>query len=1625
MQIEFLNPEGVHEAEKDAVSRLKKALPDSWKGYASLELVDRRQGSAEIDMVIVTADRLIVVELKNWNGDLTYRDGHWFIRNDDRGRSPVKSTDLKRKKLASKIQQKLKGKLNFTPWVDFCVVLCGSSTKEKLGDDEQQFVFSLEEFEQIGKPKIYDKSFDQRIYKPRKPEDRPNQKMKMWDSFFIGNPVDFKAKVYSFNNYVVSNIKQKSIFNHPGNIYQEFESHRRDDSNYKAIMRRWSFNAEGIVNNAQTSEERRLIGYRESKVLGYIDSQSEELKNTHLGLIHVPDPSEVMADFVELYEWPNNRIRLDEFINKNRSKLTLEHRKDLVQIFVSHLAGLHDIDVAHRDIGKHSVWLALPSRVTLSNFVTASYPDPSNESVYSLIDALKAKKSEIPEELYEDKAGTSFTRDVYLAGAVSHYICYGQWPKKLDDGIYDWQAKADDPFEGKLDDWFSNMLHIEAGSRYSNMSIALDELNKIIATPNNNCSLSEIDAFSTETNIYFKYAPTPIGIPKNTSMVMRSGDGAFGIKLWNGVNHLSGENTVNNHLIFFLYRVQTLINAHLECVVSVKEFGFNPSMRSLFVVYDWVEGETWEEWFTKNTNTDKYISIIKLLLKATGSIHRQKFTHGDIHPKNIIISNDSDKTLVRFIDFFDYSNGESKPYSPSYVPDNHSNISLEARDRFAVIKLTFEIANKLDNENLVKHCQNLLEQQEITESDFLHVVDNLDDILNPAPAVELEKFEIKGVSFPELENLLSDEGKYYISTKVDIYNRKPVLKVFLSALTQKVDLHIDPFSKQVNRCYFSEKVSHREFVRNKRYSDIEIECQIRVVKSNINEANELVDKLLENSSIREKIRNVDAALDEQYQKKVDKRVVDHQLTYPIRDVWSAMVKTEYELFPTVTVTNEVSYHSNGDLLVKYSVDKQELDFDLQNDKVQAKTLHGDETKVLGRLSDFGKGVIQISNVRGRPRINPGDEIRLEGELSASSLAKRQNAVEMLMNGHGVISDIADYFDSSLTLKPKSFSEEPTNAELDFYSEYDDSGKLLFGLNEKQREAFKNLYKYGPVSLLQGPPGTGKTAFISSFIHFAIGRGAKRILLVSQSHEAVNNAAEKVRSTFVKTGNPIDIVRLGDDRNVSESLKDTQEIVLQEHYREKFRAELKVRLAEVTKNLGLSDEFSNTAIWFETSFGINLDKILIEIAQDKESQGNINKGDQLKDKLCDALLRDQSLDISFENSELTEVRDIFYNRIATEYGIDSPDVIERFRQLVILSNEWLRVMSSSSSHFQNFLAKTRTLVCGTCVGIGRNHYGIQENTYDWVIIDEAARSSASEMAIAMQVGRRVLLVGDHKQLPPLLEDEHLKAAKRLLPNIDMDDLKRSDFERIFLSNYGQLVGNTLNQQYRMSPAIGDLVSNCFYDGLLRTGRGEPEGFVSSLPEELGSTVTWIDTKSQGRSAYHSSPNFSGSNKYSSVNDYEARTIISLLKTLLDQEKFADNIYNWQEEDVPIGIICMYGEQKKLIIRKINGLSWARQLLEKGLLKVDTVDSYQGKENPIIIVSLVRNNKEQEQGFLYSNNRANVALSRAKERVYIVNSTAMWESKNLSSPFGRVLNHIQSNLDNQCSIIDAQTINKEDI
>ncbi|SVD80819.1 uncharacterized protein METZ01_LOCUS433673, partial [marine metagenome] len=249
----------------------------------------------------------------------------------------------------------------------------------------------------------------------------------------------------------------------------------------------------------------------------------------------------------------------------------------------------------------------------------------------------------------------------------------------------------------------------------------------------------------------------------------------------------------------------------------------------------------------------------------------------------------------------------------------------------------------------------------------------------------------------------------------------------------------------------------------------------------------------------------------------------------------------------------------------------------------------------------GKSVGEITyRTRTHNRLEEGNKVILESNLISSSLNKRKRAIEDIINERSAIPNLAQYFDPNEKCSPSEKTiEQTTDEELD---EYTENG---FELNESQRESFKKLYCSGPLGLLQGPPGTGKTSFIGAFIHYSIRKGAKRVLLVSQSHEAVNGAAETVRDIFDKKNQNVSIVRFGDFNNISIPLEDVHEMALQDHYRELFRAEIKQRIKHASESLNFEDEFIDLSIEFELSFSRSV-KAFLSISNDMESQYTKNE-----------------------------------------------------------------------------------------------------------------------------------------------------------------------------------------------------------------------------------------------------------------------------------------------------------------------------------------------------------------------------------------------------------------------------------
>lgn len=199
--------------------------------------------------------------------------------------------------------------------------------------------------------------------------------------------------------------------------------------------------------------------------------------------------------------------------------------------------------------------------------------------------------------------------------------------------------------------------------------------------------------------------------------------------------------------------------------------------------------------------------------------------------------------------------------------------------------------------------------------------------------------------------------------------------------------------------------------------------------------------------------------------------------------------------------------------------------------------------------------------------------------------------------------------------------------------------------------------------------------------------------------------------------------------------------------------------------------------------------------------------------------------------------------------------------------------------------------------------------------------------------------------------------------------------------------------------------CFYDGKLENGDRAIPDIYQSGPKETKSYVTWLDTSVNGKGANHSSDK-----GVSIYNRTEAEAIIRLLTEISKNTEYVLNLAEQVKDgEAAIGVICMYGEQKRILRQKFKEVSWTEDF--KRLVKIDTVDSYQGKENRVIILSVTRSIADQSPGFLRSPNRINVALSRAMDRLIIVGDSRMWKGKNEKLPLGKVLSFIEEQSDKE--------------
>ncbi|ALG67241.1 AAA domain-containing protein [Beggiatoa leptomitoformis] len=1587
MKITCLNPEGINKYEKDANAKMEKEFSSKWRGYSALELISINDGTKEIDFILVTDDRVILLELKNWNGTIRFENNKWIQNGEDRGSSPVKITANKARILRTHIE---KSGIKPSPYIEHRVILCGTAKLENFPKEESEYIVKLDDF-----LKINNKSDYQRIFP--KPTHTKLPELTRFDSFFnLKN--NFRPREFSYQNY---KIEGDFTFKHPQDYYKEYRAVKKDDKNYQALLRRWDLTRLG--QDAATQEERADIVLRENKILGYIKSQKDEYKDYYLQPLSSATKEQVTADFCELYDLPHKQLRLNEFIAKYQDKLTQQDRIDFIKILLSHFADLHDIEVAHRDISQHCLWLERPAKITISGFITAYFREVKTIAV--LRDVVKAGLTKLPEDELGDDSDP-FRRDVFLLGVTSYYIAYNKYPLQ-DTELHQWQAIDNDSFEGKLNHWFETCLNWTAQERFKNARDMLDAFNQVKFNDNKNIDLRNFEVFRTD-NIPMVIYPCVDNIKQGRCHIYQSKyiqDNVI-VKIWYGIEPKNTQDNINFSLFNFLKSLLGLRNnSTLEFMPKIIDFGISPA--GTFFVQNYIEGQTFDNYLQNSTlSLDEKIRLALQLIDAIFYLHSLDLYHGDLHPKNILISVVEEKPKIYLIDVVSYYEGNKKPCNTAYAPPNYETAQPCEIDYYAVALLICDIF-QLDRNNLIndgipqiiKTLKHFFENSPFLTLQNIQL--SLQDYFNPPKQQNI--FEVSSLkSINKSEELLSDNGSYYVDAKLSDRNANEV-RIWITGVRKKLTLFVKKDDLTLTYAKL-DKIEHQELQRNIRNASVIENAVITISNNGANDASELIDFLQKQEFIKSIIdteTDKEASIDSAYSSS------EIQQTVSTARIWQTILTMEEEMLPEVEISGSSEVVKNQ-LHIPHS--SSTFDFDSE-DKIDVFYFYdADKRGKVGILNtkNTDTNYLVIDEFKNKDRLTVGMKLKLESQQTKSSYQRRKSALERILNGKSVIHNLVNYFDSNQTQNPIFIEDEISDGELDDYNTYDNNGQLKFTLNPQQRSAFRQLYQASPLSLLQGPPGTGKTAFIASFIHYLIKKGqARHILLVSQSHEAVNNAIEGINDLSERTKLDLDIVRFGAEGMLSDAIKHLHVSAIQQKYRETFKASIKARVSSLSSHLRLSKEFVES--YFDIVF--HLDRLSDEL---QKLENNPDKKQQYQQKLetFNSHARNNS-GYDYDTNNYINVVEKIKSDLCHKHKVFSQDSIKKLDDIMALSFEWIEVLAiQKGGNFEEFLAKTRTLVCGTCVGIGTWHIGVANNQYDWVIIDEAARATASELAIAMQAGKRILLVGDHLQLPPQYNPTDLMkyVAKRL--NLKEELLERtSDFERAFQSNYGKQVGATLTTQYRMASAIGNLVSECFYKEKeieLKTGRNAPQPFYADLPNPLNSAqVIWLDTGKQREKSYDKKVG----DKIS--NDYEANVILNLLKEIANSENFLNCIKDeLHEAEKMIGIICMYAEQRKLINKKLTELEGLSSEFKK-LIKVDTVDSYQGKENHIIILSLTRHNSHYEQGFLKDAQRINVALSRAKDRLIIIGATNMWEGetktsqheKNKNAALGRVLKFIR--------------------
>lgn len=280
-----------------------------------------------------------------------------------------------------------------------------------------------------------------------------------------------------------------------------------------------------------------------------------------------------------------------------------------------------------------------------------------------------------------------------------------------------------------------------------------------------------------------------------------------------------------------------------------------------------------------------------------------------------------------------------------------------------------------------------------------------------------------------------------------------------------------------------------------------------------------------------------------------------------------------------------------------------------------------------------------------------------------------------------------------------------------------------------------------------------------------------------------------------------------------------------------------------------------------------------------------------------------------------------------------------------------------------------VVCATLTGLTWDR--LRGRRFSLALCDEATQAVWPATILALLLSDRAVLAGDQHQLPPTVLS--VDAARQ--------GLARTLYERM-LEAHGESISTMLRVQYRMNAAIMRFPNEAIYDGKLVAHPSVASHLLRELPDvqtDERTTAPLLFVDSAGKGWSEESPESSASRR----NPGEAERVVREVQSLLAAGVPAADI----------GVIAPYAAQVQLL----------RTLLSEEAIEIDTVDAFQGREKEAICVSLTRSNDSGELGFVADVRRMNVALTRARRRLFVVGDSA---TVSVHAFYSGYLHHVQS-------------------